>query len=170
MILSKLLFYSDIYELTYNEFVPKIDFIGVDTVFPHILSAEIILFWIWSQYTSPKFTVHKCTETTQGRKLFKVKHYMRKYGRCNFQRLNLTLVRITLWPETFGTWRDGPSDTLAQHNWAHYILDLLAPDIWDRMTHLLMTIWPRTIWTCEVMDHDIFDQCISAGVNIMFRI
>ena len=25
-----------------------------------------------------------------------------------------------------------------------------------------MTIWPRTIWTCEVMDHDIFDQCISA--------
>ena len=39
-------------------------------------------------------------------------------------RLNLTLTRITLWPETFGTWHYGPSDTSAQHNWAHYILDL----------------------------------------------
>ena len=38
--------------------------------------------------------------------------------------LNLTLARITLWPETFGTWHYGLSDTSAQHNWAHYILDL----------------------------------------------
>ena len=38
--------------------------------------------------------------------------------------LNLTLARITLWPQTFGTWRYGPSNTSAQHDWAHYILDL----------------------------------------------
>ena len=39
------------------------------TVFPHIVSAETILFWI-SQYIRPKVTVHKCAETIQGWKLY----------------------------------------------------------------------------------------------------
>ena len=52
------------------------------TVFPHIVSAETILFWIWkSKYIRPKVTVHKGAETTQGRKLFRGGNYMRKYGR-----------------------------------------------------------------------------------------
>ena len=33
-----------------------------------------------SQYIRPKVTVHKCVETIQGRKLFKGRNYMRKYG------------------------------------------------------------------------------------------
>ena len=33
-----------------------------------------------SQYIRPKFTVHKCAETIQGRKLFKGGNYSRKYG------------------------------------------------------------------------------------------
>ena len=33
-----------------------------------------------SQYISPKVTVHKGAETIQGRKLFKGRNYMRKYG------------------------------------------------------------------------------------------
>ena len=55
------------------------DFLDVNavkkiTVFPYIVSAETILFWIWkskiSQYIRPKVTVHKCEETIQGRKLY----------------------------------------------------------------------------------------------------
>ena len=33
-----------------------------------------------SQYIRPKVTVHKGAETIQGRKLFKGRNYMRKYG------------------------------------------------------------------------------------------
>ena len=33
-----------------------------------------------SQCIRPKVTVHKCAETIQGRKLFKGRNYMRKYG------------------------------------------------------------------------------------------
>ena len=33
-----------------------------------------------SQHMRPKFTVHKCVETIQGRKLFKGGNYMSKYG------------------------------------------------------------------------------------------
>ena len=33
-----------------------------------------------SQYIRPKVTVHKGEETIQGRKLFKGRNYMRKYG------------------------------------------------------------------------------------------
>ena len=40
--------------------------------------------------------------------------------------------------------------------------DFLAPGIWDQMTHRLITIWPRTIWTFDVMDRDFLDRCISA--------
>jgi hypothetical protein len=50
------------------------------TVFPHIVSAETILFWIWSQYIRTKVTVHKCAETIQRRKLFKRGNCMRKYS------------------------------------------------------------------------------------------
>ena len=33
-----------------------------------------------SRYIRPNFTVHNCAETIQGRKLFKGRNYMRKYG------------------------------------------------------------------------------------------
>ena len=53
------------------------------TVFPHIVSAETILFLDLkiqrSQYIWPKVT-HKCAETIQGGKLFRAGNYMRKYG------------------------------------------------------------------------------------------
>ena len=56
----------------------------IHTVFPHIVSAETILFLNLeiqrSQYIRPKVTVHKCAETIQGRKLFKGGNYRRKYG------------------------------------------------------------------------------------------
>ena len=51
-----------------------------DTVFPHIVSAETILFWLWPYVLWPLISVHKCAETIQGRKLFKGGNYMRKYG------------------------------------------------------------------------------------------
>ena len=50
------------------------------TVFPRIVSAETILFWIWPYVLWPLITVHKSAETIQGRKLFKGGNYMRKYG------------------------------------------------------------------------------------------
>ena len=54
------------------------------TVFPHIVSAETILFWLWPYVVWPLITVHKCAKTIQGRKLFKGGNYMRKYGiLCN---------------------------------------------------------------------------------------
>ena len=51
-----------------------------NTVFPHIVSAETILFWLWSYVLWPLISVHKCAETIQGGKLFKGGNYMRKYG------------------------------------------------------------------------------------------
>ena len=51
------------------------------TVFPHIVSAETILFWLWPYVLWPLITLHKCAETIQGRKLFKGGNYMRKYGK-----------------------------------------------------------------------------------------
>ena len=51
------------------------------TVFPHIVSAEAILFWIFPYVLWPLITVHKCAETIQGRKLFMGGNYMRKYGK-----------------------------------------------------------------------------------------
>ena len=57
---------------------------NLDTIFPHIVSAETTFFLHLeiqrSQYISPKVTVHKGAETIQGRKLFKGGNYMRKYG------------------------------------------------------------------------------------------
>ena len=50
------------------------------TIFPHIVSAETILFWIWPYVLWPLITVHKSAETIQGRKLFKGGNYSRKYG------------------------------------------------------------------------------------------
>ena len=52
----------------------------VCTVFPRIVSAETILFWIWPYVLWPLVTVHKSVETIQGRKLFKGGNYSRKYG------------------------------------------------------------------------------------------
>ena len=53
-----------------------------NTVFPHIVSAETILFWIQPYVLWPLVTVHTGAETIQGRKLFKGGNYMRKYGIC----------------------------------------------------------------------------------------
>ena len=50
------------------------------TLFPRIVSAETILFWIWPYVLWPLLTVHKSAETIQGRKLFKGRNYSRKYG------------------------------------------------------------------------------------------
>ena len=52
----------------------------IDTVFPHIVSVETTLFWLWPYVLWPLETVHKSAETIQGRKLFKGGNYMRKYG------------------------------------------------------------------------------------------
>ena len=54
------------------------------TVFPRIVSAETILFWIWPYVLWPlTFTSYiwiVAAETIQGRKLFKGGNYSRKYG------------------------------------------------------------------------------------------
>ena len=42
-----------------------------NTVFPRIVSAETILFWIYPYELWPLITVHTGAETIQGRKLFK---------------------------------------------------------------------------------------------------
>ena len=49
------------------------------TVFPRIVSAESILFWIWPYVLWPLETVHKNTETIKGRKLIKGRNYLQKY-------------------------------------------------------------------------------------------
>ena len=38
--------------------------------------------------------------------------------------LDLTLARITFWSKTFGVWHYRRSNTSAQQDWNHYILDL----------------------------------------------
>ena len=38
--------------------------------------------------------------------------------------LDLTLARIKFWPKTFGVWHYRRSNTSAQQDWNHYILDL----------------------------------------------
>ena len=53
---------------------------NLDTVFPHIVSAEPILFWILPYVLWPLNTVHTGVEIIQGRKLFKGGNYSRKYG------------------------------------------------------------------------------------------
>ena len=47
-------------------------------VFPHIVSAETILFWLWPYVLWPLITVHTGAETIQGRKLFKGGNYSQK--------------------------------------------------------------------------------------------
>ena len=59
------------------------------TVFPHIVSAENIHFWIWPYVLWPLDTVHKCAETIQGRKLFTGRNYMRKYGMPFLFKMNI---------------------------------------------------------------------------------
>ena len=63
------------------------------TVFPRIVSAETILFWLWPYVLWPLITVHKCAETIQVRKLFKGGNYSRKYG-------NLKILQI--WQQIWG--------------------------------------------------------------------
>ena len=48
------------------------------TVFPRIVSAETILFWIQPSVLWPLITVHTGAETIQGRKLFKGGNYSQK--------------------------------------------------------------------------------------------
>ena len=59
---------------------------NLNTVFPHIVFRRNYSFFDLeiqrSQYIKPKFTVQQCAETIQGRKLFKGRNYMRKYGNC----------------------------------------------------------------------------------------
>ena len=47
------------------------------TVFPHIVSAETILFWLWPYVLWPLVTVHKSAETIQGRKLYEEIRYVK---------------------------------------------------------------------------------------------
>ena len=53
---------------------------SMNTVYPRIVSAETILFWIWPYALWPLATVHKSAETIEGRKQFKGGNYSRKYG------------------------------------------------------------------------------------------
>ena len=48
----------------------------LNTVFPHIVSAETIFF----EFGNFRVTVYKCADAIQWRKLFKGGNYMRKYG------------------------------------------------------------------------------------------
>ena len=50
------------------------------TVFPQIVSAETVLFWIYPYVLWPLITLYTGAETIQGRKLFKGGNYSRKYG------------------------------------------------------------------------------------------
>ena len=54
------------------------------TVFPHIVSAETILFWLWLYVLWPLITVHKCAETIQGRKLYEEIRYVAHTGCIGF--------------------------------------------------------------------------------------
>ena len=47
-----------------------------NTVFPHIDSAETILFWLWPYVLWPLISVHKCAETIQGQKLYEEIRYL----------------------------------------------------------------------------------------------
>ena len=82
--------------------------------------------------------------------LLKSKMGPHTFRRCTC-RLNLTLARITLWPETSPDIMDqatlwlstiGPITFWAFHVMAQDFLacDCLAPDNWDQMTHRLITI------------------------------
>ena len=69
------------------------------TVFPHIVSAETILFWIFPYVLWPLITVHKCVETIQGRKLFKGGNYSRAetiWGNTVVSSLNFPLCNENL--------------------------------------------------------------------------
>ena len=46
------------------------------TVFPHIVSAKTILFWLLPYVLWPLITVLKCAETIQGRKLYEEIRYL----------------------------------------------------------------------------------------------
>ena len=62
-----------------------------DTVFPHIVHAETILFWIWKSIGHS--TQGQRSQYIKVRKLFKGGNYMRKYG---IQFLKLFICFMTL--------------------------------------------------------------------------
>ena len=72
--------YLNHYKAPWNEV--SISFV-LHTVFPQIVSAETILFWIWPYVLWPLVTVDKSAETIQRRKLLKGGNYSRKYGICS---------------------------------------------------------------------------------------
>ena len=61
------------------------------TLFPPIVSAETILFWIWPYVLWPLVTIHKSAETIQGRKLFKGGNY----SRAETIRRNTVISKLT---------------------------------------------------------------------------
>ena len=54
------------------------EFGNSSTAFPHIVSAETFLFWLWPYVLWPLISVHKCAETIQGRKLYEEMRYFLK--------------------------------------------------------------------------------------------
>ena len=91
----------------WNKYVPQFWAISAfrfaNTVFPHIVSAETILFWLWAYVLWPLITVHKYAETIQGRKLFKGGNYMRKYG--NRKCFRFVQVATFIWKDTIANVR-----------------------------------------------------------------
>ena len=77
----------------------------IATVFPQIVSAETIIFWIQPYVLWPLITVHTGAETIQGRKIFKGGNYSRKYGMCCF----LMMITKTLVNLLFKLWTCGIS-------------------------------------------------------------
>ena len=63
-----------------HSYKPNLRVINLTTVFPHIVSAETILFWLWPYVLWPLISVHKCAETIQGRKLYEEIRYVIKGG------------------------------------------------------------------------------------------
>ena len=75
------------------------------TVFPRIVSAETILFWVWPCVLWPLITVHKSEETIQVRKLFKWGNYSSEetiQGQKLFAEIrylkssNLTFIKVAI--------------------------------------------------------------------------
>ena len=89
----------------------KIYQISTYTVFPHIVAAETILFWIFkilqlhivsASYVMKTWIAYSLgAETIQGWKLFKAGNNMRKYGRCQAYFFTLfsifPSIRFILW-------------------------------------------------------------------------
>ena len=67
------------------------------TIFPYIVTMEVILFWLWPYVLWPLISVHKCAETIQGRKQYEEIQYFAKLRTTIFRNI-LVAYRSLLIP------------------------------------------------------------------------